>query len=204
MLQDTPRYTYLGFAPDRVIRHDALPAPDDLWDMGSPYPTLKPSKNLPPFQTGWMGFWGYEMLHGLERQSVKPHPPYAAYPLAWMGYYPAVLALDHDQKRAVAMANGFPETTPKAWETTARRRLRTLEKAYRRLIAGQEKAMQAPCPALPVLTPRLSPEAYTAMVEDARASIAAGTVYQVNIAQAFEGPYPQKDLPRLYHDLNQR
>ncbi len=203
VLQDTARYTYLGFSPDKMIRHDTLPSPDDLWDRGSPCPTLKAKDDLPPFQTGWMGFWGYEMLHGLEQQSVKPHDAYAPYPFAWMGYYPAVLALDHKEKRAVAMANGFPETTHKAWETTARRRLWTLEKAYRRLIADQEKALQAPCPALPVLRPCLSPEAYTAMIEDARASIAAGTVYQVNIAQAFEGPYPQKDLPRLYHALNQ-
>ena len=204
VLQDTGRYTYLGFAPDRVIRHDALPAPDDLWDMGSPCPALIHQDDLPPFQTGWMGFWGYEMLHGLERQSIKPHPPYAPYPFAWMGYYSAVLALDHDQKRAVAMASGFPETTPTAWESTAQNHLRTLEDTYRGLLAAQETAGQAPCPALPVLTPCLLPEAYTAMVEDARASIAAGTVYQANIAQAFEGPYPQKDLPRLYHDINQR
>jgi para-aminobenzoate synthetase component 1 len=200
VLQDTGRYTYLGFAPDRVIRHNALPAPDDLWDMGSPCPALIHQDDLPPFQTGWMGFWGYEMLHGLERQSIKPHPPYAPYPMAWMGYYPAVVALDHENKQAIAMANGCPETTARAWEKTAQNRLRAVEDAYQKAALVK----QDPCPALPVLTPCLSPEAYIAMVEEARASIAAGTVYQVNIAQMFMGPYPQKDLVALYQNLNQR
>ena len=200
VLQDTGRYTYLGFAPDRVIRHNALPAPDDLWDMGSPCPALIHQDDLPPFQTGWMGFWGYEMLHGLVRQSINPHPPYAPYPMAWMGYYPAVVALDHENKQAIAMANGCPETTPRAWEKTAQNRLRAVEDAYHQAALVK----QDPCPAPPVLTPCLSPEAYIAMVEEARASIAAGTVYQVNIAQMFMGPYPQKDLVPLYQHLNQR
>ncbi|MFM7630790.1 MAG: anthranilate synthase component I family protein [Alphaproteobacteria bacterium] len=206
VLQDTGRYTYLGFAPQRVLRQDTLPTPDDphsLWDVPPPCPALQPKEDLPPFQTGWMGFWGYEMLHGLERQGVKPYPPYAPYPFAWMGYYPAIVALDHHQKRAVAMASGFPETTPTAWERTAQKRLRVLTATYLKLLAAQTTTMP-PCPALPVLTPLLSPETYTGMVQDARTSIAAGTVYQVNIAQAFSGRYAKKNLPPLYHALNQR
>ena len=202
LLHDGPRYTYIGFTPEIVFRQDTLPAlGEPLWAGKNLTPSLTPRHDLPPFQTGWMGFWGYEVLHALERQALGPLPPYAPYPHAWMGYYPAIIALDHDQKTAVAMASGFPEKQPTAWQKKAQERLRLITKSYQGIT--RDDPTKKP-PSLPLLSPSLSQETYGAMVEEARASIADGTVYQLNIAQHFSGGYAKKDLPGLYHDLHQR
>ena len=89
--------------------------------------------DLPPFQTGLAGYFGYGLRHHVERV-----PTHARADLAWpdliLGLYDLVLAVDHVEGRAWLLASGYPETTPQA------RR----ERAEARIGWARERLRQAP------------------------------------------------------------
>ncbi|MET1028559.1 MAG: aminodeoxychorismate synthase, component I, partial [Dongiaceae bacterium] len=77
-------------------------------DLSARYPVTARS-DLPPFQTGLAGFFGYDLRHHLEDL-----PPHAAddqpFPDMSLGLYDVVIAFDHELQRCVVMASGYPET----------------------------------------------------------------------------------------------
>ena len=66
-----------------------------------------------PFQTGAVGWFGYDLAHHLER---LPHPAVddLAFPDLAVGFYDTVLAFDGLERRAWLLSSGWPEGTPEA------------------------------------------------------------------------------------------
>ena len=66
-----------------------------------------------PFQTGAVGWFGYDLAHHLER---LPHPAHGRHGLSdlALGFYDAILAFDLLERRAWILSSGWPEGTPEA------------------------------------------------------------------------------------------
>lgn len=77
--------------------------------------------DLPPFQGGWMGWFGYELGACFERLPSFRYNEFQL-PLATLGLYDVVLAWDHHRGQSWIISQGFPRVE-RARETHAYRRM---------------------------------------------------------------------------------
>jgi para-aminobenzoate synthetase component 1 len=161
------------------------------------YP-VSPRPDLPPFQTGLAGFFGYDLRHHLEQvpaHAVDDQP----FPDLLLGLYDVVLAVDHELQRCVVMSSGYPAVG------TARR-----QRAQARLdaaIARLRGAQQPRRPAFWSIEPQadLAREKVEAMVRRTIDYIEAGDIYQANITHRFRAALPaDTDRLALYDALRRR
>lgn len=66
---------------------------------------------LPPFQGGAAGLFGYDLCHHIERLPRPRHDEFETPDLA-VGFYDWVIGFDHLQRRAWIVSTGLPETEP--------------------------------------------------------------------------------------------
>ncbi|MCH7751510.1 MAG: anthranilate synthase component I family protein [Planctomycetes bacterium] len=155
------------------------------------YPTL-PRTDLPPFQGGAAGLFGYELARSLE---VIPTAAINDFPMPALavGLYDTVVAFDHEANEAWIVSQGFPETDPQARRERAESRLEQMKRWLTGDLAAtadgalpqttvSQLAPQFDVEAVGV-TSNLSPRAYRQMVERAVEYIHAGDVFQVNLSQ---------------------
>ena len=161
---------------------------------------LETDPDLPPFQTGAVGWLGYDLAHHLELLP-SPERDDLQFPDLVLGFYDAVLAFDLIEGRAFAMSSGLPETAPEARMHRRRARLEMLEGL---LATAAEPAPPSPLPAGPV-TSNFTRAAYEAAVARVIDYILAGDIFQANLSQRFTAELPQ-GLPvlDLYRRLRQR
>lgn len=180
--------------------------------------------DLPPFQGGAAGLFGYSLSRCLE------HVPPARYnefptPALAIGLYDVVLAFDHARSRAWLISQGFPETSRTARYERASARLNQFRK---RLFENNDQKStasgaqpfhsseerldilnngnHAPAVAMPGmvgLVSNFSPDQYIAAVQRAVDYITAGDIFQVNLSQRLLFP-AQGDSQSLYIRLRQR
>jgi para-aminobenzoate synthetase component 1 len=147
--------------------------------------------NLPPFQGGAAGVFGYDLAHHLER---LPRPRYDDLPVAdlALGFYDWVIAWDHQDNRAWLISTGFPRTSRTSRLRRAesrlydvRRRLHTSPPPFAAPTGPLtlRLAPQWPVPRVPGLTSNFDRESYLATIRRAIEYIHAGDCFQVNIAQ---------------------
>src|SRR5262245_36454926 len=91
---------------------------------------LETRGDLPPFQGGAAGLFGYDLCHHLERLPRPRFDDFAVPDLA-VGIYDWVIAFDHVSGRAWLMATGYPETAPRRRRQRARRRLEQIKQHLR-------------------------------------------------------------------------
>ena len=135
--------------------------------------------NLEPLEAGlgpgWVGYVGFEMARQLERLPASHHED-RGLPLLRMSLFDRAFILDHQRHRALAVrargvrtALGVPDSNDESW------------------IEDWRSAASAGDPATPDGVPRLRYEwespAYERAVARALNYIAAGDIYQVNLAQ---------------------
>jgi para-aminobenzoate synthetase component I len=154
--------------------------------------------DLPPFQGGAAGLFGYELGRSLERLPRPRFDEFAAPALA-IGLYDVVLAVDHHQHGGWIISQGFPAREP------AERRRRAAERIaqFRAVLDGPPPVSTARAdidrlpigelaPQFPVgpagMTSNLSREGYLAAIRAAIEYIHAGDVFQVNVAQRLLRP----------------
>jgi para-aminobenzoate synthetase component 1 len=155
------------------------------------YPTL-PRTDLPPFQGGAAGLFGYELGRSLESVPAAAINDFPIPALA-VGLYDTVVAFDHEANEAWIVSQGFPETDPQARRERAESRLgqmkRWLVDESEPPTDGQPQpiALSQLAPQFDVeadgVTSNLSPRAYRQMIERAVEYIHAGDVFQVNLSQ---------------------
>jgi para-aminobenzoate synthetase component 1 len=165
---------------------------------------------LPPFQGGVAGLFGYDLGRSLERLP-QPRVDEFETPALAMGFYDVVLAVDHLQRRAWIISQGFPATDPAARRRHAAERL----EQFRGWLSGPPPRQSSPVsgakanlslarlapqysvPGPTGLTSNFSPEQYLSAIRRAIEYIHAGDVFQVNIAQRLLYP-AQDDAVQLY------
>ena len=141
---------------------------------------------LPPFQGGLAGLISYDA--GLARLGLAPPPALPpAVPLVSLHLYDVVFAYDHLLGRGWFISQGVPARGPEA------RRRRAAERLEALLAAGSPRPLPpqptaatpqgSPLPSRPAIRTSHPPEAYRQMVEAGIEAIAAGDIFQVNLAQ---------------------
>ncbi len=169
------RYSYLAADPFGMfsVRHGIAawngeqivdPPDDELRDLLATN-RRDPHPDLPPFQGGAIGYFGYEAGALFDRAPDPAHAEQMRF-----AFYDTVIAWDHAQRRRWIIGERIKE--------------------WRALLDGP--APDAPCSDLPTLEWRsdFTAESYAAAVEKVRTYILDGDIYQANIAQRFSADLP--------------
>jgi para-aminobenzoate synthetase component 1 len=153
--------------------------------------------NLPPFQGGWAGLFGYELAGSLERVPRTSIDEFGIPALA-VGLYDTVVAFDHHREAAWLISQGFPEIDDvdrqkRAADRLAQFRTRLLRRhecarddvnhfSYSPLLP-QQLAPQFKLDGHAGLMSNFSADAYRRAVQQVIDYIYAGDVFQVNLSQ---------------------
>ena len=162
---------------------------------------------LPPFQGGAAGLFGYGLCHHVEK---LPRPAFDDFhvPDLAVGLYDWVLSFDHQLGRAWLLSTGLPERS----ERRARQRL---EQVKRRLdsptpccvacapVPAAIRSPRSPVPGLEQVASNFRRDEYLATIRRAIDYIHAGDCFQVNIAQRLLAPARLAPL-ELYGRLRER
>lgn len=170
--------------------------------------------DLPPFQGGLIGMWGYELGTLGEPVPAARHNEFQL-PRSAFGLYDVVLAWDHAADRAWLISQGMPELDPVRRQARAEARLQEFQRwlsapisARRSSVPGKtisaaDLAPQFAAGVRPRLTSNFSADDYLAAVAQAIEYIRAGDIFQVNLAQRLLHP-ADDDPATLYLRLRQQ
>ena len=176
------------------------------------YP-LAPLPDLPPFQTGVAGYFGYDLCHHLERLPAPRHDD-RLFPDLSLGFYDVVMAFDHHQQRAWIFSSGYPEREA-ARTTRAQARTKYFQSRITRSHAPTPLRFASRAVVSNLLSPtsdlrppaalpasNFTRPAYEAAVQRVIDYIYAGDIYQANLSQRLQAALPDGDSPfALYQRL---
>jgi para-aminobenzoate synthetase component 1 len=178
-----------------------------------------PLPDLPPFQGGLAGVFGYGLAKAFERIPTLGWDEFGL-PDVVVGFYDWVLAFDNASHRAWIVATGLPETDPDTRRAGAADRIDCVrellgEEIHRPRYSHKSKlpyslfplpdyelSIQYPVPGFPGVTSNFSREGYEAAVRRVVEYIHAGDCFQVNLSQRLLAPLREHPL-ELYGRLRQ-
>ena len=172
--------------------------------------------DLPPFQGGIAGLFGYGLTHSLERVPQCRWDEFR-HPAIAVGCYDVVIAIDHELRQGWIISQGLPEHDPVRRQQRAQARMQQMQQWLAAGPVHRDTARPLQVPPLPReqlapqyavsrrphLTSNLSPDQYCAMVQRGIDYIHAGDVFQVNLSQRLLHP-AQDDAVSLYLRMRQR
>jgi para-aminobenzoate synthetase component 1 len=173
--------------------------------------------DLPPFQGGWAGLFGYELARSLESIPAAAIDEFHIPALA-VGLYDVVVAFDHDQQVVWLISQGFPEMEVERRCERAADRLQQFRKMFANdaaagmptndpnpgsMIPANSLATQFPISGHTGLTSNFSADAYRGTVQRAIDYVHAGDVFQVNLSQRLLHPAHGSTID-LYCRLRER
>lgn len=192
------RYSFIGIDPFEILSDEASHPFLLLQNKLKEFP-LETIPNLPPFQGGAMGYWGYDLCAKLETIRLQAKDLFS-FPDMIIGLYDLVIAYDHAQQRSWLISSGYPEQHQELRKNRANKRIKwvlnTLEKtskkeSYDNKVFEREE-----------ISSNFTEAQYCSAVKKVIDYILNGDVFETNIAQRF-----QLDLPddfssiELYHRL---
>jgi para-aminobenzoate synthetase component 1 len=139
------------------------------------------AKTSIPFLAGAVGFCAYDFGFSLER-IARRHATVTAAPELSFAFYDTVFIKDNVTGGFFVFSSGFPETSALRRRRRAKERLAHALKKLERCPAPRDTAvgsLRGP------LLSNFTPGRYKAAVRAAKEFIAAGDIYQVNVAQRF-------------------
>jgi para-aminobenzoate synthetase component 1 len=150
-------------ALDRILARFALAQPQ-----------AAPDPEAPPFQGGLIGFLGYDIAPLIERLPRR-HGPDSTIPEIRLSLYDTFITIDHDRQTVTLTAADILGDGPRA----TRRRLASMRKALAREPAIRPTIIEAP------LEANFSRGEFVWAVRRVLDYLAAGDIFQVNLAQRF-------------------
>jgi anthranilate/para-aminobenzoate synthase component I len=163
-----------------------------------PLPTILPLQALQhliaavPFNSphplvGWLGFISYDIARTLESIATWTDDD-LRWPLLHWSLFQNYLVFDHAAQTLTAHTLGHPPADPAALSTTASSAMR-----------DERSKMKDP----PVLLPGQSPESFRTKVRKVQDYIAAGDIYQANLAQRWivRTPDPPQPPHQIFRNL---
>ncbi|GAB2179672.1 aminodeoxychorismate synthase component I [Dongia sp. agr-C8] len=192
------RYSFIAADPvHRLVTRGAATTIDGLAFAGSPFAAiadllarhpLTQVPDLPPFQTGLAGQFGYGLRHHVEVVPAHARSDHG-FPDLELGWYDVVVAVDHRDNRAFIFASGDNAEARTAWALTR--------------LNGQARFGLPDWEIEP--RPDLSADQYRRSVRRAIDYIEAGDIYQANITQRFQATLPQGfERIALYDELRRQ
>ncbi len=189
------RYTVLGCDPTGMIRttqdgktHVDFGGSARTLDEGPfaalapglrPFEVVEAPDDLPCF-VGWGGYFGYEVGRFIERLPVTAKPDIDL-PIVRLGFYDAVAVYDHEEGEWTLMAADLHHGYPPPYDQVVTGRLDTLAACLKKPAPKPKKGDAPKCKGEP--TWNMSRSAYLKMVRRGIDYIAAGDIFQVNLAQ---------------------
>lgn len=221
------RYSFVAVDPFDFVQapadgSDALRALEErLRPFSSAIQQPQGPPGWPPFRGGAAGLFSYDLGRSLER-APTPRIDEFGVPALAVGLYDVVVAFDHLLGKAWIISQGFPALEPAARLRRARQRLEQMQdrirvcssdtsvrsSAFRRCSislpakAGTTNSLPAKAGTTnyPRVTSNFSKDEYLAAVRRVIDYIAAGDVFQVNLAQRLLAPAGD-DAVSLYRRL---
>ncbi len=212
------RYSFIGGSPYQILEaRDGLLrqwTPQDQWNGWAPtsdplreafalmsgQPLLVPP-GAPPFLGGVVGCLGY----GLSRRHLRPghHTRVANFPDLYWLFVDLVGVFDHVERTFTVSFCPSPERFAGESRSSllqeGRARLEEFMAAVTRLTTAPQSGDRGIN--TPAVAVGMSRDAYCDMVERAKAYIAAGDIFQANLAQRFSAPYAGSDGLDVYRRL---
>lgn len=189
------RYSYLTCDPfgtymvaDRRASWNGQGLDGDPWDVLRSLLANYPQQHrtdLPPFQGGAAGFFGYDLNRTIEQLSV-PATSGRRLPQSVLSFCDVVVSFDHHNGRCWIVSTGWPEQDPACRPARARHRADELTA----LLANSESPRNGACGAIGPWHSNFSRAGYIAAVQRVIDLILAGDVFQANIAQRFSARLP--------------
>ena len=167
------RWTYLAARPLRTLIIEAGDATDPFAALAGLIPEGEVLADGPPFQGGVAGLATYELGGRAQGLDLAPHPDW---PHLACALYPAILAFDHRDRRLLAIGRGEDAAQAQA---RAQGLLDALGQGGLD-VAGRPQVLASPMTAS-------SGAAYEAAVAEVVARIAAGEIFQANVARRWTG-----------------
>jgi para-aminobenzoate synthetase component 1 len=171
------RWSYVLRAPDATFSDSDQPFEALAALIGE---RLASHPDGPPFQGGVAGLASYELGDRVEPVGLKRHPDW---PDLMAARYPALLAFDHEEREVVAVGRGADDGEALA---RAQGAAGWLEAAERAPVPGRlSDSFEA----------ATSGESYEAAVAEVVERIAAGEIFQANIARRWTGRLAKSATP---------
>ncbi len=157
-----------------------------------------PHPDLPPFQGGWIGWFGYELGVAFDNMVRHDNQPLSLPDVA-LGLHDWVVAWDHDADRCWLISTGSDAAGVRRRSRAERRAQSVLERwnAPARAVADRTDRRGS------AVTADFTAAAYQTQVQTAIEYVLAGDIFQVNLSQRFAAPYQGSAL-ELYRALCRR
>lgn len=157
---------------------------------------LETLPDLPPFQGGVAGYFGYDLVQHLEK--IPKHTIQNTINDLCLGFYDLVLAFDHDKNKAFIFSSGFP-----LQESTSRQQ-RAIERCNYLLTLLEQPINTQYSPTYSeksAITSNFTEKQYQLSVQQVIDYIFSGDIFQANIAQRFSVPLDTIKPFNLYQQL---
>ncbi|MCD6336276.1 MAG: aminodeoxychorismate synthase component I [Candidatus Latescibacteria bacterium] len=196
------RYSFMGSDPFLIFRSEGtrieLMHRGLRWrGVGDPFRALSelfgrlraaPIEAAVPFTGGAVGYFGYDLCHFVETLPAAAVDD-AGVPDCYLAFYDKVVAFDHLRRRAYFCScriSGSEESESGRRDDLIRAALSVVPDS-----PPSEKSSGIPMEApLPPVRSNFTKDQYLTAIRRAKAYIAAGDIYQVNLSQRFSGPLP--------------
>ena len=173
------RYSYMGVDPFLVLEDPA----DPFIKLKEVMEKFESERGPFPFSGGAVGYFSYDLKNKIFN-STPPKDlsePSALIPDSILAFYDPIIVCDHKEKKTYIVERGIEGSRERA------RNIKALIKDKKRI----EAVAPSPAPHSPMEPiSNLTKEEYISKVEAAKRYIADGDIYQINIAQEFEIPWP--------------
>ncbi len=147
---------------------------------------LSPVPELPPFQGGAVGYFGYELAQHLERVPMARYDE-MQFPDLVIGFHDVIIAVDHQERRAWVFSSGVQEAdSPRREQLTIER----LSSVLRRLESAEIPPGPTAARARVELQSNFTQPGYETAVERVISYIFAGDIFQANLSQCLQARLP--------------
>jgi para-aminobenzoate synthetase component I len=164
-----------------------------MQDFRLPRPSL-----APPFLGGAVGYFSYDLGRVLEKMPSQAVDDLDL-PDCFLGFYDAIVAINHLEHRAFICAGGLSESDPSRRPVRAAKQLAEI-KAKLALPSSPARDSRPSSP--PELSGNFTRPQYLAAVAKAKEYIAAGDIYQVNLSQRYSCDFAESPIA-LYRRLGE-
>lgn len=191
------RYSYICVDPFHIVMDQGQDPFAALEQQLVSY-SMQNHVDMPPFQGGVAGYWGYEAGHFLETLPLAALDE-MQFPRFAFGFYDVVIAFDHEQRQAWIFSSGLPEQDVAARQKRAMQRIAEFKQKLQSVKALLEPSQVFV--ATEQVKANFTREHYLVAVQRVIDYILAGDIFEANLTQCFHAPMPA-DLPAF--DLYRR
>ena len=192
------RYTFLGADPYLILRARGEQVElenqgrrkrrgrllDLLREVTSQYrPVAVPG--LPPFSSGAVGYFGYDLVRQFERLPAPPRDDVGLADAVLM-FFSKLLVFDHVKHQILIVVNIFLEQGQRDLEGRYRAAEKEIEQVEKRLARGTRSVKKTPSRKPPQVGSKFHRADFERAVERAKQYIAAGDIFQVVLSLRLE------------------